>query len=364
MTKASPNISTLSRENSFDYRADVTGVPHVYRFLYITNIPSFYKINLLNAINSRARIFVLFTGVDRVPRQADFLSEEMSFDHDFLTRRGVFARLWQTSQTIKQVKHKFLVVAGWDQLPYWFALCISPKEKNSLISESTIFESKTTGYRSWVKTALLSRVARAFVPGGPQEDLLRKLDFRGTVIHTGGVGLVKYPVRSPPSDTSKVRRFLYVGRLSPEKNLPPLIKLFCRFPEAILEIVGTGPQELALRALAPRNVRFIGYVKNEHLTAIYRRNQVLVLPSLREPWGLVVEEALRNGLPVIVSDKVGCARDLVRGSGIVFESADPSSMQRAIESIRIPETFQHFLENIRNIDFAQRAERQVAAYLS
>ena len=67
-------------------------------------------------------------------------------------------------------------------------------------------------------------------------------------------------------------------------------------------MVGFGRIEAQLKAAAGKNIKFIGAVDNKDLPAVYRANDVFVLPSVSETWGLVVEEALNNGLPVLLSD--------------------------------------------------------------
>jgi len=60
-------------------------------------------------------------------------------------------------------------------------------------------------------------------------------------------------------------------------------------------------------------------------------SSVLVLPSKSEAWGLVVNEAMICGLPVIVSDHCGSAKDLVKENGIIFKSENLESLQNAME---------------------------------
>lgn len=79
-----------------------------------------------------------------------------------------------------------------------------------------------------------------------------------------------------------------------------------------LTIIGTGSKEAEYKALAKSNITFLGFVDNNKLKDIYVNCDCFILPSNSEPWGLVVEEALYNGLPVIVSDMVGCNVDMVK----------------------------------------------------
>jgi glycosyltransferase involved in cell wall biosynthesis len=102
-----------------------------------------------------------------------------------------------------------------------------------------------------------------------------------------------------------------------------------------LAIAGDGslrPRVEALAANADCHITYLGRLSGNDVLRAYLAADVVVLPSLFEPWGLVVNEAMACGLPVIVSDRVGCADDLVRhgGTGLVFGAGDKSSLTDAI----------------------------------
>jgi glycosyltransferase involved in cell wall biosynthesis len=97
---------------------------------------------------------------------------------------------------------------------------------------------------------------------------------------------------------------LYVGRLAPEKRLDVLLSAWTRVHHALgakvaLAIVGDGPQAQELRARAPGNVTFTGYLEGTDLAAAYAAADLFVFPSDTETFGNVVLEALASGLPVI-----------------------------------------------------------------
>ena len=128
-------------------------------------------------------------------------------------------------------------------------------------------------------------------------------------------------------------RIVFSGRLIPLKRVGDLIAAFARIaadrPEWELVIVGDGPLRAELETLAtracPGRVRWCGFVQAPAtLAAIYRACDVLVLPSDRDAWALVINEALAAGLAVVVSDVVGAADDLVRDgqNGRVFPPGD------------------------------------------
>ncbi|HEV7347247.1 glycosyltransferase family 4 protein [Telluribacter sp.] len=131
--------------------------------------------------------------------------------------------------------------------------------------------------------------------------------------------------------------FVYVGRLAPEKNLLLLLKAYQNVREVLPEaknwgiiFVGDGTERKNLTDYAGQNklagVNFAGGFPWHKVPEWLAHSSVLVLPSLSEPWGLVVNEAMLCGLPVVVSNKCGCVEDLVQ-NGINGYSFHPASQQ-------------------------------------
>ncbi|MEX0330174.1 MAG: glycosyltransferase family 4 protein [Puniceicoccaceae bacterium] len=132
---------------------------------------------------------------------------------------------------------------------------------------------------------------------------------------------------------------LSVARFSPEKNLGMLIAAFRQSELASswrLRLIGGGPEEKALRDAAGGSdrVEFVGWVGYEALPGEYARASAFVLPSTFEPWGLVVNEAMAAGLPVICSDACGCQPDLVdEESGWLFHPCDESALVTVLNGL-------------------------------
>jgi glycosyltransferase involved in cell wall biosynthesis len=136
---------------------------------------------------------------------------------------------------------------------------------------------------------------------------------------------------------------LFVGRLEKEKGVRVLLeawRLAGLGEGAVLALAGDGPLRGELAA-APQDVRALGFVPRDHLPALYAAADVLVLPSIRtetflEPWGLVVNEAMHQGTPVITSDAVGAARGgLVQDgrTGLVAPQGDAAALASRLRSI-------------------------------
>jgi glycosyltransferase involved in cell wall biosynthesis len=133
---------------------------------------------------------------------------------------------------------------------------------------------------------------------------------------------------------------LFVGKLEPAKRLADLIRAMARLaPGSSLLVVGGGERDASCRAEAARlGVRtgWAGFLNQSELGRAYAAADCLALPSERESWGLVVNEAMATGVPCVVSDRVGCAPDLVRPgeTGESFAMGDVSDLAAALGRIR------------------------------
>lgn len=136
--------------------------------------------------------------------------------------------------------------------------------------------------------------------------------------------------------------FLSVCRFVPEKNLIRLIEAFARYRDQVcltrrweLVLCGDGPQaglieETVARSGHAEAIHRPGFLQADALCRWYAQAAAFVLPSLSEPWGLVVNEAASAGLPLLVSERAGCAATLVPepegATGAQFDPLDIEEM--------------------------------------
>lgn len=131
---------------------------------------------------------------------------------------------------------------------------------------------------------------------------------------------------------------MFAGKFEAKKRPLDLLQAFITLDpgNATLLMVGSGPLERDLReAAADRgNVRFAPFQNQSRMPRTYAACDVFVLPSYGnfETWGLAVNEAMSVGKPVIVSNHVGCAEDLVvpGETGLIFDAEDKDSLIRAL----------------------------------
>lgn len=168
---------------------------------------------------------------------------------------------------------------------------------------------------------------------------------------------------------------LYVGRLVKEKNIEVLLNAWkiceSKNPNLNLVIVGDGKQRCFLEKFSNdlnlKNVQFMGRKKYDEIFEYYAKAHLFILPSYEEAYGAVVNEAISAGLPIIISDRVGCRFETLEEglNGFSFHHLDHTELASKIlyvfedeerwrkmsnKSIEIAKNFETFIisANIKN----------------
>jgi glycosyltransferase involved in cell wall biosynthesis len=138
------------------------------------------------------------------------------------------------------------------------------------------------------------------------------------------------------------RYFLFVGRLVKAKGVLDLLDAYGTLPPELRSVVGLvfagdGPMRSELEALArsifPGTVHFAGFVHRDELAAYYALAECLVLPTHSDTWGMVVNEAMSCGLPIICASAAGCAADLVKSNGRIVTPRSTEQLVQAMQEI-------------------------------
>ena len=142
--------------------------------------------------------------------------------------------------------------------------------------------------------------------------------------------------RSQMNISADERVILYAGKLEKVKDLHCLIEAMHLLAKEKLKliIVGNGPLENELKAMAKHNrkILFIGFQNQQKMPIVYRLGDMFILSSGSETWGLSVNEAMACRRAVLVSDKCGCAADLVSNgkNGYTFQSNNKEDLKEKI----------------------------------
>jgi glycosyltransferase involved in cell wall biosynthesis len=138
---------------------------------------------------------------------------------------------------------------------------------------------------------------------------------------------------------------LYAAKFESRKHPADLLAAFGLLQHegiaAQLVLVGSGELENKLRSIVAehqiRNVTFPGFINQSEMPRVYAGCDVFVLPSDNEPWGLAVNEAMCAGLPIVLSEEVGCAEDLVVSgvNGATFSAGDIDGLVAALRTLLV-----------------------------
>ncbi|MBM7488396.1 glycosyltransferase involved in cell wall biosynthesis [Bradyrhizobium sp. USDA 3686] len=267
--------------------------------------------------------------------------------------------LWKAAVLTWKDPADVTVLAGYERPVVWLqALVLSLKKRPfALFCDSTLYDQRQTFWKGVAKRIIFNWAAGIFCYG------VRAMEYVSYYGVPTSKTFVRCQAAALPQDYSVEKalqqrienaqsnaapRYLYVGRLSPEKSLDHLLLAFKEIlgsrSDAQLVLVGKGASEPELRDLAAnlgiqQQVDFAGPKYDAALFHEYSKASCLVLPSHSEPWGLVVNEALSYGCPSVVSDRCGCVPELVdQGrTGFVFEWGNIN--QLAEKMMAVPETF-------------------------
>ena len=243
--------------------------------------------------------------------------------------------------------------AGWADPEYHALLrqCQARAIPAVVMSDSTYGDEPRRWWRELVKASLVRNFTAAVVAGSRSQEYLQRLGFPGRAIFwpwdvvdnahfaNGADRFRAGGDRKPDAAVAVPRCFLCVARFIPKKNLEGLLSAYAAYAAEAgaggwdLLLSGAGPLESSLRSqvaaagLAAR-VKFAGFCQYPDLPEFYARAGALVLPSWSDQWGLVINEAMAAGVPVIVSRRCGCADDLVRAgvNGLVFDPDQPAEL--------------------------------------
>jgi glycosyltransferase involved in cell wall biosynthesis len=145
------------------------------------------------------------------------------------------------------------------------------------------------------------------------------------------------PTEPHPPAAGEPPRFLFVGRLIERKGVDVLLDAFGRLEGGELWIAGDGPLRETVESAAARDprIRLLGHRDGGALARVYREAHALVVPSLYEPWGLVVHEGLAHGLPAIVTEQVGAGDNLIDAdtNGYVVPVGSSEALADAMRSL-------------------------------
>jgi glycosyltransferase involved in cell wall biosynthesis len=216
-------------------------------------------------------------------------------------------------------------------------------------------------WKRWIRDTVLS-IAYRFVDGFLAIGTANRAYYRALRVPDEKIFDVPFAVDNDrfiaaaalaPEQRAKVRKkyglpvdgpvVLYASKFTRQKHPDDVIHAMARLRDegqvATLFMVGTGEMEDELRdlsnSLCMENVVFGGFINQAELPKVYAASDIFVLPSENDHWGLIVNEVMCAGIPVVVSNDAGCVPDLVKDgvNGYHMKAGDIGSLVLALEKL-------------------------------
>lgn len=338
------------------------------RVVVLTEIIAPYRIPVFNALAARDDVdphIIFFSETDPSLRQWRVYKDEIRFSYEVLPawrrRLGRYNMLVNLGvrSALRHAAPAAVVCGGYSYLASWQAALWARQHGVPLIlwSESTaqdmrrnhvLVEFMKRFFRSWCSAFVAAGIAsRAYLLalGAPKMLVFiapDAVDVRLFAEQAENARMKADQIRTehelPP------RYFLYVGRLVEEKGVFDLLEAYARLDETRrsrigLVFVGEGPIRANLTQRASKIssgvVKFCGWVHRERISEFYALAAALIFPTHSDTWGLVVNEAMACGLPIVASDAAGCVPDLVHlgENGFSFRSRDIGALVHAMLTV-------------------------------
>jgi 1,2-diacylglycerol 3-alpha-glucosyltransferase len=338
------------------------------RLVIITEIISPYRIPLFNALANRTelQLHVIFLAeTDPLLREWNVYKNEIRFSYEvlrswrkriagthLLLNRGVTRALGRADPTL-------ILCGGYNYLASWQAQRWARRHNVPFLLWSESHARDMRSRRAAVellKSEFFAQCTGFVVPGKAALEYLRTYkiteDWIFTAVNAVDNGFFAKNANFARQSAHELRSqlnlpdryFLFTGRLVKEKGIFELISAYARLNESLrdqigLVFVGDGPCRHELQnhgaSLSSKMVRFVGFVQREQLPMYYGLAEILVLPTYTDTWGLVVNEAMACGLPILVTEVAGCAIDLVteNWNGKIVPGRDVEALAAAMQEL-------------------------------
>ena len=269
----------------------------------------------------------------------------------------------RVSLVMNDIRPEIVFIPGWSSRVAFAVLdwCLKQRVPAVVMSESTAWDERRSWWKEWIKARLITLISGALVGGTPHRDYMVQLGMPPGRIELGydavdndyfrqGAEKIRRKTSETGNQSSPVNYFLASNRFIEKKNLFRLLEAYARYriasaqlqakshPRVLpvpwsLVLLGDGPLREVLRAQISslnlqNHVLLPGFIQYPDLPAHYALAGAFIHASTTEQWGLVVNEAMASGLPILVSNRCGCVSTLVREgrNGFAFDPFDSEEL--------------------------------------
>lgn len=356
------------------------------KIIYITNVPSPYKVDFFNELSKSCELTVIYERSSASDREKNWVSKE-NRNYEIIFLNGIELGTDKSIsfgiiRHLQRNKYDVIIFGVYASPSLLFAMqYLNFKKIPFILSSDGGFPKKDNKLAYTVKKHFISMPSLYLSPGGETKDYLIKYGASEKNIYW-------YPFTSlkredilnkglTPTEKQVLRKKLgilgdkvlfSVGQMIPRKGFDLLLKSMVGVPQGVsLYIAGGEPTNEMMDIIKENNlanIHFIGFKSKNELFEFYQASDFFVFPTREDIWGLVVNEALANGLPVIGSDESNAVIQLIKNgyNGFTFKSEDISSLNQILSGIKELSTgdySENAIESINNWDYINMAKQHI-----
>ena len=361
------------------------------KVLFLTNIPSPYRVEFFGLLAEKCDLTVVYERRTASDREDDWYINHndtkkyqvhflkgINYSNDAAIAPGVV-------NILRKGKYDTIVVSGYSSVTQMLALITLKLRRIPYILNVDGGNIKQESvFKRWYKTKLISGADKYLSTGKACDDFL---------IHYGAPQdrLRRYPFTSikeedileaPLTETEKEiykqkigckypRMILSVGQPIHRKGFDVLIEAMAQIddPDIGAYIVGGEPNDECKSLLEQyrlTNIHFVPFMKKNELSDYYKAADLFVFPTREDIWGLVINEAMSYGLPIITTDRCNAGLELVRDNGALISAGDSNKLLKAIlEAIysdNINSMSRESLDVIKEFSFEKMVHRHIEIF--
>lgn len=297
------------------------------KILYITNIPSPYRVEFFNKLADKCELKVIFDSMSAKDRSNDwFNNDSIKFKYSVIKSGHVFKLYKELTK-----KYDLIIVGGYSTINGLLSIEILKFKKiKFMINADGGFIAKDNFIIKKLKTHFISSANYYLSTSKGTNEYLTYYGAKSENIliypftSLSKEDILKNPIKY--SEKKKLRKntkydcdklFVSVGQFITRKGFDILIKSFsnANIKNSKLLIIGGGPlKDEYLKYIDENNIKniyIIDFLKKEDLIKVYKYSDIFVLPTREDIWGLVINEAMSMGLPVISTNQCLAAKELL-----------------------------------------------------
>lgn len=328
------------------------------KVLFLTNIPAPYRIEFWNELGKYVDLYVWFQALGNINVRWDISHINMNYKYDFLKEIRVHNDMRINPEIIRKLRSNTFdvyIMGGYSNPTEMLAIrWLKANRIPYILNSDGGFIKKDTILKGWIKRKFISSASLWLSSGSHCTDYLVHYgakkeyvyEYPFSSVFTGSDQEIK---RLSQNEKDEIKRqmglnkivVLTIGQLIYRKGIDILLEAFKTFDknDVSLIIIGRGPlKEKFLKYIHEnnmKNVLLMDFMNYFELGKYYQISDIFVFPTRYDIWGLVLNEAITFGLPVISSNVAGASYSLIKEAqnGYIFKSGDKQDLKNKLESL-------------------------------